>query len=87
MREFTARLVINETTFAPLIQIVLDDKGTDVTLEIEPQMDFVAKHGEEAEQVLIDKIMDELKDKENLTEEEYTHYRDNFRTLIVPVPK
>ena len=50
MRKFTIRIGIHEDTFAPVMQIVLDDKDTGVALEIEPIMDFVAKHGEDTEQ-------------------------------------
>jgi len=86
MREFTTQIVVNEATFAPELQIVLDSVATGVSLDIEPLIDFVAIHGEDAEQAMIDLTMDELKEDANLTDEEYTYYRENFRALMTPAP-
>jgi len=84
MREFTIQMVVNEATFAPEIEILLDGVVTGVSLEIEPLIDFEAIHGEDAEQAMIDLTMDELKEDANLTEDEYTYYKENFRRLMTP---
>ena len=36
---------------------------------------------------MIDDTMDELRIKANLTDEEYTYYRDNFRKLMSQPPR
>lgn len=82
MRKLSAKVGLNEETFEPFLELMLDDKPSGTTMPIAALADVKALHGELAEQAVIDMAIDDMNLRQNLTDEELVEYKANFKSLI-----
>jgi hypothetical protein len=82
MRELSAKIGIDETTFEPVMILMLDGEETGTILEVEAISDLRVLHGESTTRFLIEMVVDSINDTHNLTPDEINHYTTNFKSLV-----